>query len=158
MAISSFTAGSAITAGDAVYLSSDGFLYPSTAVVFNKLPVIGIALDTANPGSLVRVNNDGVYAQASNLTPGDDLFLSPLEPGALVAASGFYKQLYDSPYFTAGLSRVGRCVSTSGFDVEIRPPVDITVEGYFLTETSTPASVSVILLEDGSTLLLEGSS
>jgi len=158
MAISSFTAGSAITAGDAVYLSSGNLLYPSIASSSARTPVIGIALDTAAAGSLVRVDNDGVYAQSSNLIPGEDLYVSPVQSGTLVSSSGFYEQLYGSPLFRANLSRVGRSISTSGYAIELKPPVLINIEGYFTLETGTPHSIGVILLEDGFTLELESST
>lgn len=130
MAIASFRAGGSIAAGDAVYVNTAGFLHKAIGSQLSNSIAAGIALDSGNEGSLIRVDTDGLYARASLLNPGEDLYLSPVISGSLVAASGFYQQLDNSILGSAYLAKFGRATSTSGFTVELEPPIFINPSGF----------------------------
>lgn len=130
MAIASFRAGGSIAAGDAVYVASDGYLHKAIGSKQVNSVGAGIALDTGNIGSLIRVDTDGLYAKASLLNPGSDLYLSPTISGALVASSGFYQQLASSALGSAYLTKFGRATSTSGFHIELEPPIFVNPNAY----------------------------
>ena len=76
MAIASFTAGEAITAGQAVYVDSVGKLFKASGGSQTTASVAGIAVDTGSAGTLLRVNVDAPYYGYDNLVPGDKHFQS----------------------------------------------------------------------------------
>jgi len=60
MAIVSFRAATAISAGQPVTVASGGTIYPSSAANAVNARSVGIALDTATTGGLVRVDKDKI--------------------------------------------------------------------------------------------------
>ena len=125
MAIASFAAGELITAGQAVYVDESGYLYLAGAADVKTASAVGVAIDTGNPGSLVRVNCDAVYNGYSNLIPGDKQYLSILTSGQLVSYSGWLSE-FNTNANSAYLEYVGRVISSSGVEVELSPPVFMT--------------------------------
>jgi hypothetical protein len=125
MAITSFIAGEAISAGNVVYISNSGFLYKANAAYQNQSSVVGIAIDSGVSGVLIRVNSDVVYSSASGLTPGEYRYVSLLTSGDNVSYTVFETQLSGTLYSGAYLTAVGKAVSTSGIGVEIAKPLFI---------------------------------
>lgn len=121
MAITSFKAGEAISAGQAVYVSSAGLIFKASSFTQNQSSVIGVAIDSGSAGDLIRVNSDAIYNDYSGLTPGDVRYLSSTTSGLLVSyttwASG-YNLTSSGCYLTS----VGRVVTSSGLVLEIGKP------------------------------------
>ena len=122
MAVASFAAGQLISAGQAVYVDTNGFLYLASASNVTTASLVGIAIDTGNVGTLIRVNCDALYNGYSNLIPGDRQFLSITNSGQIVAYSGWLSE-FNTRAQGAYLQYVGRVVSSSGVEVEANPPV-----------------------------------
>jgi hypothetical protein len=55
MAIASLRAGETISAGDAVFVSSNGLVYKAAADTKAKASVAGVAVDGGSSGSLIRI-------------------------------------------------------------------------------------------------------
>ena len=156
MAITSFTAGEAISAGNAVFVSSSGFLYKSTAVYLDQASVVGLSIDSGSAGALIRVNSDDIYTSASGLTPGEYRYASILTSGQTVSYAGWASDLALTSYDGAYLTIVGRAITSSGVEVETSKPLFIAnPTSVFLLETSTGGFLDAILQEDGSTINLE---
>jgi len=156
MAVTSFKAGEAISAGDAVYLSSAGLLYKSSAVLFNQAAAIGLALDSGSAGSLIRVNNDFLYTSASGLTPGEYRYVSILTSGVNVSYNSWLADLSATSYDGAYLTILGRAVSTTSVEVELSRPLFVSnPTSVILIESSAGAILDAMLQEDGSTIELE---
>ena len=156
MAITSFTAGEAISAGNAVFVSSSGFLYKSTAVYLDQASVVGLSIDSGSAGALIRVNSDDIYTSASGLTPGEYRYVSILTSGQTVSYAGWASDLALTSYDGAYLTIVGRAITSSGVEVETSKPLFIAnPTSVFLLETSTGGFLDAILQEDGSTINLE---
>jgi hypothetical protein len=124
MAVAAFAAGELITAGEAVYVSGDGFLYRASAADIASAQTAGIAIDTGNAGTLIRVNADAIYYGYTNLTPGEGHYLSVATSGLIVAYSGWQEE-FNTNAGTAYLQFVGRAISSSGVEVELSPPVQM---------------------------------
>ena len=92
MAIASFTAGEAITAGQAVYVDSVGKLFKASGGSQTTASVAGIAVDTGSAGTLLRVNVDAPYYGYDNLVPGDKHFLSIVNSGQITTYSGWLEE------------------------------------------------------------------
>lgn len=126
MAITSFIAGEAISAGNAVYVNPSGFLYKAIATNKDQAAVIGLAVDTATSSNLVRVVTDTVYTSASTFTPGDFQYLSIATSGAVVPYSTWETELTAVAASGAFLTNVGRALTTTNIEVEIQKPIYVT--------------------------------
>lgn len=124
MAIASFAAGENIANGQAVYVGENSRLFRASAAELSTARTVGIAIDTAGPGSLVRVNLDGIFVNYTNLTPGEKQYLSINTPGQIVAYSGWLSE-FDASSQDAYLQYVGRAVLSSGVEIELAPPVEV---------------------------------
>ncbi|MCC6057857.1 MAG: hypothetical protein LM568_02955 [Desulfurococcaceae archaeon] len=82
-----FTAGASITAGQVVSLHTDGKVYPSSSTYPN---VVGVALDTASSGGLVRVLVSGIVDVVADgaINPGDPVTFSTVTAGRVVKYAG----------------------------------------------------------------------
>ncbi len=159
MAITSFRAGEAISAGDFVYVSAAGFIYKASAVSQDQASSVGVALDSGSSGSLIRVNSDALYTSFSGLTPGDYQYLSVSSSGSIVSYSGWEASLSTTSYPGAYLTVVGRAVTTTSVEVEISKPLFVVnPTSIMLLESSVGITLDAILLEDGSTIDLETAS
>ena len=128
MAIVSITAGGSITAGDVVTLDSSGLAHKATALTVSQATAVGVALDSGGAGNLVRVNADSVYAQFSDLTPGEDQFVSVVS-GQIANYPAWISGVVTGGYTGGYMTRVGRAVTTSGLGIEIQPPVFVSASG-----------------------------
>lgn len=123
MAVSSFFAGESISAGQAVYVSPSGYAYKANASNYTQASVAGIAVDNGSNGSLVRVQGDAMYTQYAGLTIGSYRYLSIATSGQLVSYADWATELNATSLSGAYLTNVGRCISTSGVEVELQRPV-----------------------------------
>lgn len=123
MTIVSFPAGAALSAGDAVHLSSSGYLHKGTGLVQSQAAVVGVSLDTSSPSSLTRVLTDSIYSAYTSLTPGETRYLSLTSSGSLVTYATWQSQLSALPVSGAFLTAVGRAVSNTALDVEVGKPI-----------------------------------
>lgn len=156
MALTSFRAGEAISAGDAVYLSSTGFIYKSLAAYSDQAATIGVAIDSGAAGSLIRVNGDYLYTSASGLTPGEYRYVSLLTSGTTVPYSTWAADLAITGYEGAYLTILGRAVTSSGVEIEPSKPKFISnPTSVILLESSVSVIFDAMLQEDGSTIDLE---
>lgn len=126
MAITSFQAGEAISAGNAVVVSNSGVLLKGIATTQTQASLAGIALDAASIGGLVRVCNDSVYTGSSSFLPGVVQYLSPTTSGVLIDYPAWASQLASLTVSGAFLTRVGRAISNTSIEVEIERPIYIT--------------------------------
>ena len=159
MAIVSFKAGEDISAGDAVFVSSTGFLYKAIATEFENSSVVGIAINGGSAGSLIRVNADSVYDSSSTFVPGVTQYLSLTTSGAYTDYDSLNSDLGLTSYEGVYLTQVGKALTTSKLEVETSLPFFIrNPTSIFILESSTGISLDAILLEDGSTISLETAS
>lgn len=121
MAIAGFRAGEAITAGEAVYVSSTGFIYKASALNITQACVVGIAMDSGVSDDLIRVNPDSLYTSYTGLTPGAYEYLSVATSGAVVDYATWSSE-FAALSGNAYLTQIGRAVTTSGVLVEIETP------------------------------------
>ncbi len=158
MAITSFRAGEAISAGEAVYVSSTGLIFKASSFTQDQASVVGIAIDSGISGDLIRVNTDAIYNAYSGLTPGDLQYLSVITSGQVVNYATWQAQLATTsinPY----QEFLGRAVSSSGVAVELgKPQYIINPTSVLLLESSPGIVFDAILLEDGSTINLESAA
>lgn len=158
MAVTSFRAGEAISAGQAVYVSAVGLIYKASSVTQDQASVAGIAIDSGVAGDLIRVNPDALYISYTGLTPGETQYLSVTTSGQVVNYTTWATQLATvgfNPYQEV----IGRAVSSSGVSVELgRPLYVVNPTEVLLLETAGTFSLDAILLEDGSTIDLETAS
>ena len=158
MALASFRAGEAISAGEALYVSSSGFVYKASAINIDQAAVVGVAIDSGAAGSLIRVNCDNIQATYSGLTPGEYQYLSVANSGQLVNYSTWATELADISS-DAYLEQIGRAVTTSGVEVEVsRPLYTVNPTSVLLLESSAGITIDAILLEDGSRIDLEAAT
>lgn len=122
MAITSFIAGGAISAGDVVSLNTSSLLFRSIASNFDQSSTIGIAIDSGVAGSLIRVNNDSIYTNASGLTPGETRYVSLLASGQHEPYAVWISGLVNSTYSGAYLAPVGKALSNTSISVETGKP------------------------------------
>lgn len=78
-----YTAGEAIAAGDAVYISAANTVSLADASVELSSRIIGIAGAAIANGAQGKICSDGLVAGLSGLTPGARYFQDPATPGAL---------------------------------------------------------------------------
>ena len=158
MAITSFRAGEAISAGQAVYVSSAGLIFKASSLTQDQASVVGIAIDSAAAGDLVRVNSDAIYNEYSGLTPGDLQYLSITTSGQVVDYATWEAQLATvsvNPY----QELIGRAITSSGVAVETgKPRYVVNPTSVLLLESSVGIGLDAILLEDGSTISLESAA
>lgn len=158
MAITSFRAGEAISAGQAIYVSSAGLAFKASSSTQDQASVAGIAIDSGAAGDLIRVNSDAIYDSYSGLTPGEAQYLSITTSGQVVNYATWAAQLATvgfNPYQEV----IGRAVSSSGVSVELgRPLYVVNPTEILLLETAGTFNLDAILLEDGSTIDLETAS
>lgn len=158
MAITSFRAGESISAGEAVYVSSAGLIYKASSLTQDQASVVGIAVDSASSGELVRVNSDAIYNEYSGLTPGELQYLSITTSGQVVDYATWEAQLATvsvNPY----QELIGRAITSSGVAVETgKPRYIVNPTSILLLEASVGLALDAILLEDGSTISLESAA
>ena len=126
MAILSFQAGEAISAGDVVGVTASGVIRKGIATSQEQASVIGIALDSVSVGNLVRVSNDSVYTYLNSFVSNTVQYLSPTTSGVLIDYAAWQSQLNSLPSSGAFLTRVGRTLSNSAIELEIERPIYIT--------------------------------
>lgn len=155
MAVTSFRAGEAISAGQAIYVSSAGLVFKASSVTQDQASVAGIAIDSGAAGDLIRVNSDAIYNSYSGLTPGETQYLSVTTSGQVVNYTTWATQLA-TVGFNAYQEVIGRAVSSSGVAIELGQPLYVVnPTEILLLETATTFNLDAILLEDGSTIDLE---
>lgn len=155
MAVTSFRAGEAISAGQAIYVSSAGLVFKASSVTQDQASVAGIAIDSGAAGDLIRVNSDAIYNSYSGLTPGETQYLSVTTSGQVVNYTTWATQLA-TVGFNVYQEVIGRAVSSSGVAIEIGQPFYVVnPTEILLLETATTFNLDAILLEDGSTIDLE---
>jgi hypothetical protein len=124
MAVTSFRAGAAISAGDVVCLVN-GLLEKSIGTSLNQAASVGVAIDSGAAGSLIRVNPDSIYTSSLTFVPGDIQYLSVATSGAIVDYPSWQTEFDALAVSGAYLTRVGRAITTSKIEVEIQKPVYI---------------------------------
>ena len=156
MAIASFLAGESISAGQAIYVASNGLIFKASSFTQDQASVAGLAIDSGDFGDLVRVNIDSVSSQLTGLSPGQTQYLSVITSGQLVDYATWQSE-YESVGFDPYQTVVGRAVSTSGVSVEIRRPIYVrSSSDVMLLETgSSGVYLAALLFEDNSTISLE---
>ena len=126
MAITSFIAGEAISAGNAVYVTPSGYIYRAIATNQTQAAVVGLSLDTVVVSGLARVVSDFIYSNSSSLTPGTFQYLSVATSGNVVSYSTWQTELNATTLSGAFLTNVGRALSTTSLEVEVQKPIYIT--------------------------------
>lgn len=126
MAITSFIAGEAISAGNAVYVTSSGYLYKAIATNQTQAAVVGLAVDTVIVSGLTRVITDSIYSNSSSLTPGNFQYLSVATSGSVVPYATWQTELNATTLSGAFLTNIGRALSTTSLDVEVQKPTYVT--------------------------------
>lgn len=153
MAIVSFRAATAITAGQPVTLESGGTVYPSSASNLTNAKCVGIAIDAGAAGDLIRVNKDYIFNNLSGLTAGVSCYLALASGGinpsysaldAEVSASVFVDSFY--------IVTLGTAVSASALNVEIARPISTSLPTINLEGIG---AVGALLAETGATIVLE---
>lgn len=134
MALTSFQAGEAISAGNLVFLTSTGFIKKAIATVKEQASTIGVALDSGIAGDLIRVNTDTVYANFSALTPGNLQYLSIVSSGSLVDYSNWQTQFNALAASGAFLTQLGRAITTTSVEIEINKPIYIIKQAFHIPE------------------------
>lgn len=158
MAITSFRAGEAISAGQAVYVASTGFIYKASSLTQDQASVVGIAVDSGVQGELIRVNSDAIYNAYTGLTPGELQYLSITTSGQIINYATWAAQL-DAVSINPYQEIIGRAITTSGIAVEVgKPRYIVNPNSVLMLESSVGIGLDAILLEDGSTIDLETAS
>jgi hypothetical protein len=158
MAITSFRAGEAISAGQAIYVSTTGLIFKASSLTQDQASVVGIAIDSGVTGDLIRVNSDAIYNSYSGLTPGNLQYLSITTSGQLVDYATWAAQL-DSVSINPYQEVIGRAITTSGVVVETgKPRYIVNPTSLLILESSVGVGFDALLLEDGSTIDLETAS
>ena len=155
MAFAAFQAGEAISAGNAVYVSSSSFIFKGEGTTLTKASIVGIAVDGGAAGQLIRVNLDSIQESLSGLTPGEYQYLSVTTPGALVDYATWLSEVATTS-INPFLTRVGRALTTSAIEIEITKSIGFNnPTQILLLESSTGIALDAILQEDGSSIDLE---
>jgi len=156
MAIASLPAGEAISAGDAVFVSSSGFLFKAAADTKDKASVAGLAIDGGSTGSLLRVNLDSLYTSTNTYTPAKELYLSVLTSGSYSDYATVEAELASTTYDGVFLTQIGTAVTSNKINIEISVPrFIVNPTSVLLLETSAGLTIDAILQEDGSTIKTE---
>ena len=156
MAIASFIAGEAISAGDAVFTTNTGKIYRGSSVYLDQAAIVGIALESGLAGYPVRVDCDQIYVGYSGLTPGEASYVSLFGSGQLVNYAVWVSGLAETSLSQAFLSRVGSAVTSSGLSIEREVPIFINNPSEtILLESSSGIFSSNLTLENGFKINLE---
>lgn len=124
MAIKSFRAGEAVTAGDVLFMESSGFAFKGSALERTNATAVGVALDSVASGNLVRVDTDGVYTVSpANLEVASLYYLATTPSGSFQLYDPLISGMIDNNISGVYLSVVGRAVSTSQISIEFSQPV-----------------------------------
>lgn len=123
MAIASFYAGEDITAGDAVFVESNGVLFKGIATDRTNASVVGFAIDSVSASNLTRVDVDAQCTSLSSLTPGVDYFLSLTTSGQIYDYTNWAADLSLVSASGAFLTRVGKASATTTLNIEIASPI-----------------------------------
>lgn len=123
MAIASFYAGEDITAGDAVFVDSNGILFKGIGTDKANASVVGFAIDSVSSGNLTRVDVDAQCTSLSSLTPGVDYFLSLTTSGQIYDYTNWDSDLSLVSASGAFLTRVGKASATTTLNIEIASPI-----------------------------------
>ena len=126
MAITSFIAGEAISAGDAVYVTPSGFLRKSIGTVQDQASPVGVSVDTTTTANLTRVISDSLYSDATSLTAGNRLYLSLTTSGGVIDYPTWQTQLNALSASGAFLTQIGTALSSTTYNVEIERPIYVT--------------------------------
>jgi hypothetical protein len=122
MAIVSFRAATAITAGQPVTVGSGGTIYPSSAANAVNARCVGIALDTVPVGGLARVDKDKIQYIFTGQTAGSVPYLSITSGTIQPTYTAFQTEVNASALSTVHCVTLGRAVSSSGINIEISRP------------------------------------
>lgn len=137
-----FTAGTTVTAGQAVSLHTDGSIYPSSPSYPN---IVGVAIDSANAGGSVRAITIGVAQVVADgvVNVGDSLTFSPSTPGRVVSYSGHSHgvSLSTGSFITS----VGADTSYSISTTSILTHTHATSTGQAVTGVSVATSINRVL-------------
>ena len=156
MAIVSLKAGEAISAGDAVFVSSAGLTFKASAQTFENASVAGVAVNGGVTGDLIRVNSDSVYTSTSAFVAGEIQYLSALASGQYDNYDAVVSGLNASSLEGLYLTEVGRAVTTNKINVERSIPTFLrNTTSLLLLESSSGLTLDAILQEDGSTIKTE---
>jgi len=126
MAVTSFIAGEAISAGNIVYVTPSGFLRKSIGTAQDQASPIGISVDTTSATNLARVISDSIYAESAGLVAGNRQYLSLTTSGALVDYATWQTQLNSLSASGAFLTQIGTALSSTALNIEIERPIYIT--------------------------------
>lgn len=153
MAIASLKAGESISAGDAVFVSSTGFVYKASADTQDHATVVGIAINAGVVGDLIQIDTDSIYTSNTTYTPSQKLYLSVVTSGAYGTYESVASGLSNTIYAGAYLTEIGTAVTSNKINVEIDlPRFQINPTSIFLLESSAGITLDAILQEDGSTI------
>jgi hypothetical protein len=156
MAIASFIAGEAISAGDVIFIANTGQIYKSSSGYFTQAAVAGVALESAVAGASVRVDCDHIYIGYSGLIPGESQYVAVVNSGQLATYTTWVSGLAETSLSQGFLSRVGYAVSSSGLAIEREIPLLISNPSeVLLLESSSGIFSSSLTLENGSKINLE---
>jgi len=158
MSIVSLRTSENIDAGDAVYASGAGLANKGDALNQDRASLVGVALTSGSPGSLIQVISDSVYTSTSTFVPGEIQYLSTTR-GKYdtydVVSSGIGLTDAEGLYVT----HVGRAITTNKINIELTRPVFVeNPVAIFMLEDSGSPIIDAILQEDGSTIKLESST
>jgi hypothetical protein len=126
MAVTSFIAGEAISAGNVVYVTTSGFIRKSIGTAQDQASPVGISVDTSSVNNLTRVVSDSIYSESIGLTAGNRQYLSLTTSGAIVDYSTWQTQLNSLSASGAFLTQIGTALSSTAINVEIERPIYIT--------------------------------
>lgn len=123
MAITGFQASEAISADDAVYVTSLGFIARAFGTQLDTAAAAGVSIDSGVAGALLRVNVDSITAGFTGLTPGAFQYVSLATPGSVVDYTTWETEFSALTASGAYLTIVGKAVSTTELEVEVGRPV-----------------------------------
>lgn len=126
MAVTSFIAGEAISAGDAVYVTPSGFVRKSIGTVQDQASPVGVSVDTTSVNNLTRVISDSIYSSSVGLTAGNRQYLSLTTSGGIIDYATWQTQLTSLSASGAFLTQIGTALSSTALNVEIERPIYIT--------------------------------
>lgn len=157
MALATFIAGEAISAGEAVSVSPNGVVYRSNSSIASNASSAGVASTSASPGQPVLVYTDSVYTSPSgSYAVSETLYVPLLTSGTLTNYTTWASGLSVTAYSGAYLTRVASAVTPSGLNIEVEPPIFINNPTQsILTEDSSIVPASFMLTEDGFNIDLE---
>ena len=117
MSIVSLRTSENIDAGDAVYASGAGLASKGDALNQDRASLVGVALTSGSPGSLIQVISDSVYTSTSTFVPGEIQYLDTTRGKYNtydVISSGLGLTDAEGLYIT----HVGHAVTTNKINIE----------------------------------------